>query len=68
MSDWRPIKITCKTTGCSVYITILEREMYLSGMFSFDDLYEMNSLSEFKVPEAGASDAIDPDTEDIIKQ
>jgi len=62
MNDWRPIKITCKTTGRSVYITILEREMYLSKMFTFDDLYELNTQAEIEMPEAETTDAIDPHT------
>jgi hypothetical protein len=68
MSDWRPIKITCKATGRSVHITILEREMYFSGMFTFDDLYEMNTPSETETPEAEASDAIAPDAGETTKQ
>ena len=39
--EWRPIKATCKETGRSVHITIFERELYLSGFFSFDDLHKI---------------------------
>ena len=39
--EWRPIKLSCKETGRSVHITIFERELYLSGFFSFDDLWGM---------------------------
>jgi len=39
--EWRPIKATCKETGRSVHITIFERELYKSGFFSFEDLYQI---------------------------
>jgi len=39
--EWRPIKISCKETGKSVHITILERELYLSGFFNFEDLWQI---------------------------
>jgi len=38
---WRPIKISCGETGRSVHITIFERELYLSGFFTFDDLWDI---------------------------
>jgi hypothetical protein len=40
-AQWRPILVTDKATGRSVHITIFDREMFLSGLFNFDDLYEM---------------------------
>ena len=36
---WTPIKLTEKTTGRSVHITIFERELYLSGFFTFEDFW-----------------------------
>ena len=39
--EWRPIKATCKETGRSVHITIFERELYKSGFFSFEALYQI---------------------------
>jgi len=39
--EWRPIKATCKETGRSVHITIFECELYKSGFYSFDDLWEI---------------------------
>ena len=41
MSEWRPCILTCRETGRSVHITIFERELYLSGFFTFDDLWEI---------------------------
>jgi len=38
---WTPIKLTDKATGRSVHISIFEREMYLLGVWSFDDLWQM---------------------------
>ena len=38
---WTPIKLTEKATGRSVHITILERELYLSGFFTFEDFWEI---------------------------
>ena len=38
---WRPITLTDKATGRSVNISILDREFYLSGLFTFQDLWEM---------------------------
>ena len=43
---WTPIKLTDKATGRSVYITIFERELYLSGFFTFEDLWEIAHPSE----------------------
>ena len=37
---WTPIKLTDKATGRSVHITIFERELYLSGFFTFEDFWE----------------------------
>ena len=48
-STWRPITITEKATGRSVNITILEREMYLAGLFAFEDIwnvYEPETIQE----------------------
>ena len=39
--SWRPITLTDKATARSVNITILEREMYKSGIFSFEDLWNI---------------------------
>jgi len=39
--SWRPITLTDKATGRSVNITILDREMYKSGIFSFEDLWNI---------------------------
>ena len=36
---WTPIKLTDKATGRSVHITIFERELYLSGFFTFEDFW-----------------------------
>jgi len=41
MSAWRPCILHHKETGQSVHITIFERELYLSGFFSFDDLWQI---------------------------
>ena len=38
---WRPITLTDKATGRSVNISIFDREMYLSGFFTFEDLWQM---------------------------
>ena len=40
--EWRPICLTEKATSRKVHITIFERELYLSGFFSFEDLWEIN--------------------------
>ena len=37
---WTPIKLTDKATGRTVYITIFERELYLSGFFTFEDFWQ----------------------------
>ena len=36
---WEPVKMTDKTTGRSVWISIFEKEMYLSGFFTFEDFW-----------------------------
>ena len=36
---WTPIKLTDKATDRSVHITIVERELYLSGFFTFEDFW-----------------------------
>jgi len=41
--QWRPIFLTDKATNRSVHITIFDRELYLSGFFSFEDLWGMYS-------------------------
>jgi len=38
---WRPITLTDKATGRSVSISILDREFYLSGLFTFEDLLKI---------------------------
>ena len=44
---WRPITLTDKATGRKVSISIFDRELYLSGFFTFEDLWEMyNSPSD----------------------
>jgi hypothetical protein len=50
---WTPIKLTDKATGRSVHITIFERELYLSGFFTFEDFWE----GEYSSMEQGKSDA-----------
>lgn len=53
MSEWRPITLTEKATGRKVSITIFERELYLSGFFTFEDLWEMYQPPDApEVPEA----------------
>ena len=52
---WEPIKLTDRATGRSVHISILEREMYLSGFFTFEDFWEMKRpLDEETEPEGEA--------------
>lgn len=53
---WRPITLTDKATGRSVNISILDREFYLSGMFSFEDLWEIH-----ETPSDGADAGGDTD-------
>ena len=43
---WTPIKLTDKATGRSVHITIFERELYLSGFFTFEDFWEGENPQE----------------------
>ena len=38
---WRPCIIKNELTGQSVHVTIFDRELYLSGFWSFDDLIEL---------------------------
>lgn len=38
---WTPITLTDKATGRRVSISIFERELYLSGFFTFEDLWEI---------------------------
>ena len=46
MGEWKPIKLTDKVTGRIVYISIIEREMYLHGIWSFEDLWYMNQPTD----------------------
>jgi hypothetical protein len=39
--EWRPCIAHDRATGRSVHITIFERELYLSGFFCFEDLWEI---------------------------
>lgn len=39
--DWRPCIIRNTETGQSVHVTIFDREQYLSGFWSFEDLVEI---------------------------
>ena len=41
MPGWRPVILHDRNSGRSVHITIFGRELYLSGFFSFDDLWEI---------------------------
>ena len=43
---WTPIKLTDKATGRSVHITIFERELYLSGFFTFEDFWASENPPE----------------------
>ena len=43
---WTPIKLTDKATGRSVHITIFERELYLSGVLTFEDFWNGEHLPE----------------------
>ena len=38
---WRPITLTDKATGRKVSISIIDREFYLSGLFTFEDLWQI---------------------------
>ena len=53
---WRPLTLTCKETGRKVSISIFDRELYLSGFFSFEDLWEM-----YETPSDGAETGGDGD-------
>ena len=37
---WTPITLTDRATGRKVNITIFERELYLSGFFTFEDFWQ----------------------------
>ena len=39
-SIWTPIRLTEKATGHTVHISIFERELYLSGFFTFEDFWQ----------------------------
>ena len=52
MSEWIPVILTEKATGRSIHITIFDRELYKSGLFTFEDLWEM--YGELKHPEKSA--------------
>jgi hypothetical protein len=45
-SIWTPIRLTDKATGRTVHISIFERELYLSGFFTFEDFWNGEHLSE----------------------
>lgn len=38
---WTPIIITDKITGLKVHCTIFERELFKTGFFDFNDLWEI---------------------------
>ena len=58
-SVWRPITLTDKATGRKVNISIMDREFYLSGFFTFEDLWEM--YDETPKPEPGETDDANPE-------
>jgi len=39
--SWRPVILQDRNSDRSVHITIFERELYKSGFFSFDDLWQI---------------------------
>ena len=39
--SWRPVILHDRNSDRSVHITIFERELYKSGFFSFDDLWQI---------------------------
>ena len=39
--SWRPVTLHDRSSDRSVNITILDREMYKSGIFSFEDLWNI---------------------------
>jgi hypothetical protein len=41
MGEWRPVILHDRNSDRSVHITIFERELYKSGFFSFEDLYQI---------------------------
>jgi len=41
MGEWRPIILKDRTSDRSVHITIFERELYKSGFFTFEDLWQI---------------------------
>ena len=41
IEEWTPIVITDKATGRKVHATIIDAELYKSGVWSFEDLWEM---------------------------
>ena len=41
MSEWRPIILKDRNSDRSVHITIFERELYKSGFFTFEDLWQI---------------------------
>ena len=50
---WEPIKLTDRATGRSVHISILEREMYLSSFFTFEDFWEMKRPADEQAEPGG---------------
>ena len=41
MGEWRPIILHDRNSDRSVHITIFERELYKSGFFTFEDLWQI---------------------------
>jgi len=41
MGEWRPVILHDRNSDRSVHITIFERELYKSGFFTFDDLWQI---------------------------
>jgi len=41
MGEWRPVILKDRNSDRSVHITIFERELYKSGFFTFEDLWEI---------------------------
>ena len=41
MGEWRPVILKDRASDRSVHITIFERELYKSGFFTFEDLWNI---------------------------
>jgi len=52
---WRPCIIQNKLTGQRVHVTIFDRQLYLSGFGSFDDLVEMYGDSNILIENVGGA-------------